>query len=1127
MTDDTQIFRKIQILRKLKSHKPLTNVEWKIINNLIPKDYIRPKSQRISKSKIYLKPQEKPPEGIRMQRGPKGGLYYETEMKVAPKKVPKKLISREDLTTLSSDKKINIIPKLDQNSLHLLILDDNWYVRMKVAEKIDQSGLNKLINDSNAVVRGEIAERIDQKNLYKFINDENSGIRKVVAQRGTLLHLNKLLFDESEDVRKIVVNKIDQTGLHRMISDKSYKIRVKVAEKIDQVGLHKMVHDSTSDVREVVVQRVDADGLSEMIDDDHGTISKKAKNRLNRMKNLPKIPSENLSTFGYKQIETELESEKVYDKFKGEVFESPSKFIGAYVKYQNNQPIVAFTTRLYGSTLRLSCLEVHPKFKRKGLGTKAMSDVVRQALTQGSKKISLIAKDNEDAPKFYAAIGMTEGIDNHYFAYRDWMQKFMDKVSKKSLDKKFLININLVEALKHDPTVIPSRKIEKTLLKSKIYLKPQEKPPEGVRMQRGPRGGLYYEIKIPITPKYEYDPRDLGKIRENNYYIDTFLAAYQHDKVRGQEMWVLDVLFNLPQEDFSVGALRQLFEDTDWEYDFKYYDKLLESWIKAPTSENNAALYEFLKANKLVRYASLYDLFLIKGDKIGAKKFGEFITSGKKITIYRGGDIRSDQSLNSFSLSEHVAAQFGEWVGARTNTYMPSVKDIFAYSATGEAEVFIKTEKLEDVESKIALLKSKVYLKPQEKPPEGIRVQRGPKGGLYYESKVKIAPKLSFGEKMDLIPETSQVNLHLLQNDSARLIRAEVAKNIDNVGLHKMIHDNSRTVRLEVAKNIDEAGLHKMITDEDSEVRMKIARRINQSGLHQLVHDVSTLVREEVIKRINQSGLHKILDDDDPNIRLKIVERIDAAGLEEMASGFGPTSEIAEKRLINIAKLDEMIKYYDKTEEIELTSDIKKQILKIVEDKSSSLEMIELIDEFYKHTPFGAFHQNSKEEWEVSSSADLSGLLKDSVLRQFGGKIRHHNKIVNWKKFTKNLYSQYPKEMIDKYVQLHKKLTRKILDIMFPDQDEIMLFRGTTKNEAISEIKHNKRVLLQTNSLSSWTQRHDIALKFAGKENGITIRTLVHKDDIWSTFMSHAYQGMEREFLIISPQNRQGTVMIC
>ena len=37
------------------------------------------------------------------------------------------------------------------------------------------------------------------------------------------------------------------------------------------------------------------------------------------------------------------------------------------------------------------------------------------------------------------------------------------------------------------------------------------------------------------------------------------------------------------------------------------------------------------------------------------------------------------------------------------------------------------------------VFKAKIYLKPQEKPPKGLEVKRGPRGGLYYESKISIA----------------------------------------------------------------------------------------------------------------------------------------------------------------------------------------------------------------------------------------------------------------------------------------------------------------------------------------------------------------------------------------------------
>lgn len=384
-------------------------------------------------------------------------------------------------------------------------------------------------------------------------------------------------------------------------------------------------------------------------------------------------------------------------------------------------------------------------------------------------------------------------------------------------------------------------------------------------------------------------------------------------------------------------------------------------------------------------------------------------------------------------------------------------------------------------------LKSKIYLKPGEKPPKEHEVKRGPKGGLYYETRVKLAP----------------------------------AKALDLKTLHidEIIHRLPKLTQDE---------LHSLIDDERYYIRSRITNRLDQKGLHQMIHDKEPEIRANVVKRIDQSGLHEMINDEDSFVLEHVANRIDTEGLKEMSQEVGGiVSGIVRPRLLNIAKIAGMLYHYNKTGEIELSSDMKKEISKIVENDASSTEMLELIDEFYKHTPFAEFHQESKDAWESSSSSSLSGLLKDSILRQFGGKIRHHDAITDWKKFTEDLYAQYPKEMVDKYVQTHKKLTCKILDVMFPDQDTIMLFRGTTKNEAISEVKRNENVSLQANPLSSWTQRHDIALKFSDKENGITVRTLVHKDDIWATFMSHAYQGMEREFLVISPKNRQGTVMKC
>ena len=73
-----------------------------------------------------------------------------------------------------------------------------------------------------------------------------------------------------------------------------------------------------------------------------------------------------------------------------------------------------------------------------------------------------------------------------------------------------------------------------TLQKSKIYLQHEEKPPEGIRVQRGPRGGTYYETKTKIIPKVE--SKELSQVREKwiddtlNYVGDYNLKVLKREK---------------------------------------------------------------------------------------------------------------------------------------------------------------------------------------------------------------------------------------------------------------------------------------------------------------------------------------------------------------------------------------------------------------------------------------------------------------------------------------------------------------------------------------------------------------------------------------------------------------------
>ena len=495
-----------------------------------------------------------------------------------------------------------------------------------------------------------------------------------------------------------------------------------------------------------------------------------------------------------------------------------------------------------------------------------------------------------------------------------------------------------------------------------------------------------------------------------------------------------------------------------------------------------------------------------------------------------------------------------------------------------DLEKYYKVDEFQDVEEK-KLLKAKIYLKPGEKPPKGLEVRRGPKGGLYYETKFKVAPKkvpdwkflsvdaiarhlstltqkelhsLIDHERTDVREEVARrldekalhqmlddddyyirrivanritpKELLKLINDPIPAVRVNVAKRIDEKELYRMINDESAYVRWEVASRIDQKGLHQLRNDEATGVRAKVAERIDQSGLHELINDENESVRKIVTKRIDQSGLHKMINDKSVFIRENVVERIDNVGLSKMLNDVSVRSRV-KVRQENIKKISDIVAHYKNTGEIKLNDYAKNLISNIMIEGTRSIHCIDLIDEFYKQINFDYFHSEAKAAWESSSSSDLAGVLKDSIMRQYGGIIQHHDEIKeNWNEYVSRLYKTHDKAAVDEYAKIHKTLIHSCLDVMFPNQDTITLYRGTTSNEIFTK---NEKIKIKSNPLSSWTLHQVVANKFKERKLGVGIilKAEVPKADIWSCFLSHAYEGSEREFLVISPKDRDGEVI--
>jgi len=225
--------------------------------------------------------------------------------------------------------------------------------------------------------------------------------------------------------------------------------------------------------------------------------------------------------------------------------------------------------------------------------------------------------------------------------------------------------------------------------------------------------------------------------------------------------------------------------------------------------------------------------------------------------------------------------------------------------------------------------------------------------------------------------------------------------------------------------------------------------------------------------------------------------------------------------------------------------------------------IIEIIDELYKGTKYGKTHSYTKDEWERSSNSGGAFLLKESIGRQLDGPIVYHledeydkssgnimGKGYGWKIADEiegifssivgsTLVSDFTsKDRIDNYVLLHKRVNRELMDYVFP-QDEFEIFRGVNDEDLsntlmdktdgkedddarFDDIFYPVESSISQNPVSSYSLDYRTALRFAarGDDRGAVIRTTIHKDDVWSSFMAHAIHGNEYEMLAIGDSSR-------
>jgi len=265
----------------------------------------------------------------------------------------------------------------------------------------------------------------------------------------------------------------------------------------------------------------------------------------------------------------------------------------------------------------------------------------------------------------------------------------------------------------------------------------------------------------------------------------------------------------------------------------------------------------------------------------------------------------------------------------------------------------------------------------------------------------------------------------------------------------------------------------------------------------------------------------------------------------------------------------------------EWPEDFQKLFENITTIHNPSTQIVKIMDELYKSTKFGIFHEFSKEAWEQGASTPYAGILKEAASRVLDGPIVFHNIDVGWRDANASViheeiqdaYATFDNrghplsnDFVDSYMKVQKQLTFELLNMAFPDVEDFELFRGVDDpnlynviDESVADeaedmydeeadewvsTSEKRRILAEPhdpeapipefdeffsnvthqfyeNPISSWSLDYKAAAtQFAeGRDNGVVLRRKVNKGDVWASFLTHAYNGNEYEMIVIPNKN--------
>lgn len=191
----------------------------------------------------------------------------------------------------------------------------------------------------------------------------------------------------------------------------------------------------------------------------------------------------------------------------------------------------------------------------------------------------------------------------------------------------------------------------KNLLKSKVYLKPQEKPPEGVRVQRGPRGGQYYETQVKMTQVSKIPEEHIQSLAK---FIKQIKIPKQFDS-EDRDLWELQD--NILEEIQKTGKFnlktRQLVKKmfSRWD-DYGYQSTGMSPMWIAASHENGkknfpSTIVKYLQKHSVNKDTVKFLRYYIKVTKmLMYQKFDDNL-----ITVYRGVKTKNHENLREMLLT--------------------------------------------------------------------------------------------------------------------------------------------------------------------------------------------------------------------------------------------------------------------------------------------------------------------------------------------------------------------------------------------------------------------------------------------------------------------------------------------